>query len=209
MALNILKHMDMENIPDFIRIHKEIESMKLAFTDAQMCVTDAREMKVKTEYLLSDEYAKGRAALISDIAIEPKPCDKIKGGTVYLCTADSEGNMVTYIQTNYMGFGSGMVVPGTGISLHNRGASFSLDLNHDNCIKGGKKPYHTIIPGFLMKDGKPVGPFGIMGGFMQPQAHLQVMLSSIMDKRNPQDALDKPRWMWTGGKTIEVELALI
>ena len=113
--------------------------------------------------------------------------------------------MVSYIQSNYMGFGSGVVIPGTGISLNNRGANFYLDPSLANCLGPGKKSYHTIIPGFLMKEGKPVGPFGIMGGFMQPQAHLQVLLSAIDQHLNPQDALDKPRWMWTGGKTIEVE----
>lgn len=162
-------------------------------------------MKVKTEELLSLEYARERRKLISDKAIMPEARQPSKGGTVYLCTTDEEGNMVSYIQSNYMGFGSGLVVPNTGISLHNRGANFNLDEDSDNCIAGGKRPYHTIIPGFLTKDGKPVGPFGIMGGFMQPQAHLQVMINTIDYNMNPQEALDRPRWQWVGGKTIEVE----
>ena len=160
---------------------------------------------VSPEQLLSAEYAAARRELIGSEALMPEYWEPVKGGTVYLCTADREGNMVSYIQSNYMGFGSGVVIPGTGISLNNRGSNFYLDASLANCLGPGKKSYHTIIPGFLMKDGKPVGPFGIMGGFMQPQAHLQVLLSAIDHHLNPQDALDKPRWMWTGGKTIEVE----
>lgn len=204
MALNILK--GLEPASDlFTETHRQIEAMKLAFTDAQRYVADPRYMAVSPEQLLGEEYAAGRRALIGSEALMPEYWEPVKGGTVYLCTADSEGNMVSYIQSNYMGFGSGVVIPGTGISLNNRGANFYLDPSLANCLGPGKKSYHTIIPGFLMKDGKPVGPFGIMGGFMQPQAHLQVLLSAIDQHLNPQDALDKPRWMWTGGKTIEVE----
>jgi gamma-glutamyltranspeptidase/glutathione hydrolase len=97
----------------------------------------------------------------------PKTYKDVNGGTIYLATADGEGNMVSYIQSNYMGFGSGLIVPGTGIALHNRRNSFSLDPNHINFLEPEKKPYHIIIPGFLMKDNKPVGPFGVMGAFMQ------------------------------------------
>ena len=204
MALNILRGMEESHDP-FIRTHNQIEAMKLAFTDTQKYVADPRFMQVTPEELLSEEYAAARRALIGREALMPQPWTSVKGGTVYLCTADGEGNMVSYIQSNYMGFGSGVIVPGTGVSLNNRGANFYLDPNAANCVGPGKKSYHTIIPGFLMKDGAPVGPFGIMGGFMQPQAHLQVLLSAIDGHLNPQDALDKPRWMWTGGKTIEVE----
>lgn len=204
MALNILRGMEETGDP-FEETHRQIEAMKLAFTDTQKYVADPRYMEITPEQLLSEGYAAARRALIGREALMPQPWTPVKGGTVYLCTADAEGNMVSYIQSNYMGFGSGVVVPGTGVSLNNRGANFYLDPAAANCIGPGKKSYHTIIPGFLMKDGKAVGPFGIMGGFMQPQAHLQVLLSAIDHHLNPQDALDKPRWMWTGGKTIEVE----
>lgn len=131
-----------------------------------------------------------------------------KGGTVYLAAADGEGNMVSFIQSNYMGFGSGIVVPGTGIAMQNRGHNFSLDPSHDNALKPGKKTYHTIIPGFLTKGDQAVGPFGVMGGFMQPQGHVQVVMNTVDFNLNPQAALDAPRWMWAEGKKVHVERAL-
>ena len=113
--------------------------------------------------------------------------------------------MVSYIQSNYMGFGSGVVVPGTGISFQDRGASFSLNDEDENCLGPGKKVFHTIIPAFLTKDGEAVGPFGVMGGPMQPQGHVQVVMNTVDFLMNPQEALDAPRWQWTGGKKIQVE----
>ena len=113
--------------------------------------------------------------------------------------------MVSYIQSNYMGFGSGIVVEGTGISLQNRGADFSLDPRAANCLRPGKRSYHTIIPGFLMKDDLPVGPFGVMGGYMQPQGHVQVMMNYIDFGLDPQQALDAPRWQWLREGSVAVE----
>lgn len=205
MALNILKGLDLKDRDSFESTHYQIEATKLAFIDTRKYLADQRYMKVTVEELLSEEYAASRRKLITDKAIDPKPSELPRGGTVYMCSADGEGNMVSYIQSNYMGFGSGVVIPGTGISLHNRGANFNLDENSANCLMGGKKPYHTIIPGFLTKDNKAVGAFGVMGGFLQPQAHLQVLINTIVYGMNPQETLDRPRWQWTGGKTIEVE----
>ena len=162
-------------------------------------------MKASVEYFLSEEYGKKRANEIGAEARLPRPVDLNCGGTVYLCTADSEGNMVSLIQSHFNHFGSKLSVPGTGILLNNRGKNFSLDPEHDNCLAPGKKPYHTIIPGFLLKDGEPVGPFGVMGAFMQPQGQVQVVNNLIDFGLNPQEALDAPRWQWTGGKTVEME----
>jgi gamma-glutamyltranspeptidase/glutathione hydrolase len=205
MALNIYENYDKPEALTLESYHQQIEAMKLAFVDAQHYVTDPKYMSVTSEQLLSKKYAKERFDLIHDKALTPEAGDPSQAGTIYLCTADEEGNMVSFIQSNYMGFGSGLVVPNTGIALHNRGNNFSLDPTLDNYIAPGKKPYHTIIPAFLGKDGKPVGPFGVMGGFMQPQGHFQVVVNSIDLHMNPQQALDAPRWQWVGGKKIEVE----
>lgn len=185
--------------------HEQIEAMKVAFVDGKAFITEQKDMPVDVDYLLSDEYAELKAALIGDEAGDPVAMELPRGGTVYLATADEDGNMVSYIQSNYMGFGSGIVVPGTGISLQNRGADFSLDENAPNVLKPGKRTYHTIIPGFLTKDGKAIGPFGVMGAYMQPQGHFQVVSHMVDFGLNPQAALDMPRWQWTGQRTILVE----
>ncbi len=205
MALNILKGFELKERESADTVHKQLEAMKLAFADGNRYVADPRYMKASVETLLSDEYAGQRRSLIGEEALPPKPGDPFRGGTIYLCTADGEGNMVSYIQSNYMGFGSGIVIPETGIALQNRGANFSLDETMENCLGPGKKSLHTIIPGFLMKDGRAVGPFGVMGGFMQPQGHVQVIMNTVDFQMNPQDALNAPRWQWVGGKKIQVE----
>jgi gamma-glutamyltranspeptidase / glutathione hydrolase len=205
MALNILKGFDFSAKDTVETYHKQIEAIKLAFVDGRKYITDARNMTVKVADLLSDDYATERRRLIGKEALLPEPGRPASSGTVYLATADAEGNMVSYIQSNYMGFGSGLVVPGTGISLHNRGHNFSFNPAHDNCLAPGKKPYHTIIPGFMTKDNKAVGPFGVMGGFIQPQGHLMVVMNTVDFGLNPQAALDAPRWQWTEGKNVEIE----
>ncbi|OEF99935.1 gamma-glutamyltransferase [Vulcanibacillus modesticaldus] len=205
LALNILKGFDFAIRDSVDTYHKQIEAMKLAFVDGQKYITDKAKMSVKVNDMLSDLYAKERRSLITDTAIYPEAGAPAKGGTVYLATADDEGNMVSYIQSNYMGFGSGLVVPGTGIALQNRGYDFSLDKTAANRLEPNKKSYHTIIPGFLTKGQEAVGPFGVMGGYMQPQGHLQIIMNTIDFHLNPQAALDAPRWQWTQGKKVIVE----
>lgn len=204
-ALNILKGYEFDAKEEVETYHKQIEAMKLAFTDGLKYITQPESMSVTVDDILSEEYAADRRSLIGDEALTPEPGQPQRGGTVYLSTADGEGNMVSFIQSNYMGFGSGIVIPNTGISLQNRGNNFSLDPSHDNYLEPGKKTYHTIIPGFLTKDGEAVGPFGVMGGFMQPQGHVQVVMNTVDFHLNPQASLDAPRWQWTEGKTVLVE----
>lgn len=205
MSLNLLSGFPMESRDSALSVHRMIESLKLAYEDGREYVGDPAFMKVPAESLLSEKYAAERRALIGEEAILPKPGTPEKGGTVYLCAADAEGNMVSYIQSSYCSFGSGLVVPGTGISLQNRGMNFSMNPDSGNFVGPGKRSYHTIIPAFLTKGGVPIGPFGVMGGFMQPQGHLQVVTNTVDFGLNAQQALDAPRWRWTGGKKIEVE----
>ncbi|MGF7186676.1 gamma-glutamyltranspeptidase/glutathione hydrolase [Desulfitispora alkaliphila] len=204
MALNMLKKWDFSE-SNVEMYHHQIEAMKLAFADGLNYITDREHMEVTVEALLADEYADQRRKEIGNRAVDPKYGKPPMGGTVYLATADREGNMVSFIQSNYRGFGSGIVVPGTGISLQNRGHTFSLDPAHPNCLKPGKKTYHTIIPGFLSKGNEPVGPFGVMGAFMQPQGHVQVLMNTLDLCLNPQATLDAPRWRWVEGNLVEVE----
>ena len=206
MALNLLKGLKLSDQKDCAdTYHKILESIKLAFADTRTYVADPRYMRTRVEDLLSEEYAARRRALISEQALTPEAGDPSGGGTIYLCTADPQGNMVSFIQSNYTTFGAGVAIPGTGISLQNRGANFSLDEGSDNCLAGGKRSYHTIIPGFLMRDGEAVGPFGVMGAFMQPQGHVLVVVNTVDYHMNPQEALDAPRIQWTGGKHIQLE----
>jgi gamma-glutamyltranspeptidase/glutathione hydrolase len=205
MALNMLKQFEFHSRDSVDTAHKQIEAMKLAFADGFAHVTDAPHMMASIPGMLSDAYGAERAALIGAEAHDPAPGTPPRGGTVYIAAADNEGNMVSFIQSNYMGFGSGVVVPETGIALQNRAADFSLDPEAANALVPGKKSYHTIIPGFVTKDGEAVGAFGVMGGFMQPQGHLQVVMNTIDFGLNPQAALDAPRWQWKTGRTIELE----
>ena len=205
MALNILKDMEIGAKDTGDTFHKQIEAMKLAFADGMHYIADPRYMQTRVEELLSDAYAAQRRALIGETALEPTHGKPFCGGTVYLCTADGEGNMVSFIQSNYKDFGSGIVLPGYGINLNDRGAGFSLNPELDDYLAPRKKPYHTIIPGFLTHDGEAVGPFGVMGAYMQPQGHVQVIMNTVDWLLNPQSALDAPRWQWIAGKEIWLE----
>lgn len=205
MALNILKGMEIGAKDTGDTFHKQIEAVKLAFADGIHYIADPRYMQTRVEELLSDAYAAQRRALIGETALEPTHGKPFCGGTVYLCTADGEGNMVSFIQSNYKDFGSGIVLPGYGINLNDRGAGFSLNPELDDYLAPRKKPYHTIIPGFLTHEGEAVGPFGVMGAYMQPQGHVQVIMNTVDWLLNPQTALDAPRWQWIAGKEIWLE----
>ncbi|HPE15478.1 MAG TPA: gamma-glutamyltransferase family protein [Oscillospiraceae bacterium] len=205
MALNILKEFPFPEKESVSTYHTQWEAMKIAFADAMHHVTDPRAMRIDYHDLIRPAYGALRAKEIGPTAGSPGPMDPPRSGTVYFCTADGEGNMVSFIQSNYMGFGSGIVIPGWGVSLQNRGHDFSLDETAANVLAPGKKCYHTIIPGFLTKDGEALGPFGVMGGYMQPQGHVQVVMNLLDFALGPQQALDAPRWQWIQGNTFQVE----
>jgi len=205
LALNMLDGMDVAAASRELRTHWQIEAVKLGFADAHAYVADPAVADVPLAGLLDRGYAAARRELIGESAGDPAPGNPARGGTVYLCTADADGMMVSLIQSNYMGFGSYVVAPGTGFGLQNRGAGFSLSPGHPNEAGPGKRPYHTIIPGFLTRGGQPVGPFGVMGGHMQPQGHVQLVMSTVDDGLDPQAALDAPRWYWHAGRDVYVE----
>lgn len=205
LALKLLDGFSFHHREDVETYHRQIEAIKLAFADGTQYVTDRAKMSVTVDELLSDAYAEVRRKSIGHDAVAPAPGRLPASGTVYLAAADGDGNMVSFIQSNYMGFGSGIVVPGTGIALQNRGHTFSLDKTHVNVLEPGKRTYHTIIPGFLTGNGRPIGPFGVMGGYMQPQGHVQVVSNLIDFGQNPQSALDAPRWQWLEGNRVSLE----
>lgn len=206
MGLNILEGFDLSPYPreSVESYHLQIEAMKLALADVYRYVSDPRFLDCPVERLLDEAYAAERRCLIGERAIALPQPGLPKGGTVYLATADEE-YMVSFIQSNYTGFGSGLVPPRTGISLQNRGFGFSLEAGHPNQVAPGKRPFHTIIPGFLTQDGQPIGPFGLMGGSMQAQGHLQVVVNLADYGLNPQAALDAPRWRIVGENTVLLE----
>ena len=202
IALGILAHFDVGALPvdGVASQHLQIEAMKLAFADVYKYVSEPATMRLKPAQMLDPAYLASRAKLI-----DPKraqnfgPGHQPKGGTIYLTAADESGMMVSFIQSNYMGFGSGIVVPGYGVSLQNRGHGFTLDPGSDNLVGPGKRPFHTIIPAFLMKDGQPQMSFGVMGGDMQPQGHLQTLVRMLDYRQQPQAACDAPRWRYSAG----------
>jgi gamma-glutamyltranspeptidase/glutathione hydrolase len=209
IALGILENFDVRSHPvdGPDSLHLQIEALKLAFGDARRYVADIDHMtEVKPPQLLDKDYLKSRAKLIDmsraqDFGHGTPP----KGGTVYLTAADASGMMVSYIQSNYMGFGSGVVVPGTGISLQNRGAGFSLEAGHANQVGPRKRPFQTIIPGFLTRNGQPVMSFGVMGGNMQPQGHIQMIIRLVDYSQNPQACSDAPRWIVNNDFSVSLE----
>ena len=207
LMLGILEHHPIADHPvdSADCLHVQIEAMKLALADVHRYVADPACLDVRTSALLDPAYLADRAALITMEAGEPSYGVPAHGGTVYLATADAAGMMVSFIQSNYRGFGSGVVVPGTGISLQNRGAGFTLEPGHPNEVGGGKRPFHTIMPGFLMEGGAPLLSFGVMGTAMQAQGHAQMVVRLRDYGQNPQAAADAPRWRIMGGHEVAVE----
>lgn len=212
MALGILRHVGVgEHEPDSPEaLHLQIEAMKLAFRDVDAYVGDLEAMtEVGVEHLLDDAYLASRAALIDRTRAQDfRSGAPREGGTVYLTAADESGMMISFIQSNYAGFGSGVVVPGTGISLQNRGLGFTTKAGHPNQVGPRKRPFHTIIPGFLMKGSEPLMSFGVMGGPMQAQGHLQMTLRTQVWEQDPQVAADAPRWRVISGLKVAVEVAM-
>ncbi len=211
IALGILRHHDLASLPvdGVASQHLQIEAMKLAFADVYRYVAEPASMEVTAGQLLDDDYLAARAKLIDpQRAQEFGAGSPAKGGTIYLTAADERGMMVSFIQSNYMGFGSGVVVPGWGVSLQNRGHGFSLDAASPNVVAPGKRPFHTIIPAFLTKDGRPQMSFGVMGANMQPQGHVQTLVRMLDHRHSPQAACDAPRWRYNAGLSINVEAAM-
>jgi len=208
MALGILEHFDLASMgPDSVTaVHLQAEAMKLAFADTYRYVSDPESMELPVSALHDPDYLRERASMIdlkrAQIYAHGQPS---QSETIYLTTADASGMMVSYIQSNYMGFGSGVVVPGTGISLQNRGFGFSLSADHPNCVAGGKRPFHTIIPGFATQGADPFMSFGVMGADMQAQGHVQMMVRTADFMQNPQAAADAPRWKVLPDDTLLIE----
>lgn len=208
MAVGILEHFDLKGLglDTVASQHLQIEAMKLAFADLYRYVADARSMTVAAEQLLDPSYLASRAALIDPArATNFGPGVPDAGGTIYLSAADESGMMISFIQSNYMGFGSGLVMPDSGVSLQNRGVGFSMDTASPNVVAGRKRPFHTIIPAFLSRNGNPVMSFGVMGGDMQPQGHLQTLVRMLDYDQQPQAACCAPRWKVNRDFTLDIE----
>ncbi|RZJ13812.1 MAG: gamma-glutamyltransferase family protein [Acidovorax sp.] len=214
IALGILDQFDVASLPvdSAASQHLQIEAMKLAFADVYRYVAEPSSMEVTPAQMLDDAYLASRAKLIDmSKAQDFGAGNPVKGGTIYLTAADENGMMVSFIQSNYMGFGSGCVEPTFGISLQNRGQAFSTDprgANRANLVAPGKRPFHTIIPAFLTQNGQPVMSYGVMGANMQPQGHMQTLVRMLDYGQNPQAACDAPRWRFNEGLSINVEAAM-
>lgn len=212
IALKIAAGWDLAGMPwdSPEKLHLMVEAMRLAFADARQYIADPAISSVPVSGLLDDAYIAQRRELVRpERAMQPPSygMPPQSSDTIYLCVVDGDGNACSFINSLYMGFGSGIVAQGTGVFLQNRGANFVLDPDHPNALQGGKRPYHTIIPGMAIKDGELWAAFGVMGGFMQPQGHFQVINAMIDDDLNPQESLDRPRWCLTDG-TGDSTLAL-
>jgi gamma-glutamyltranspeptidase / glutathione hydrolase len=209
LALNLVSGYDLAALPydSADRLHLQMEAIKLAFADAEAFIADPRQAQIPVTELLSDSYTRRRRALIKlDEALAPRAGNPSRhGDTVYLTVADGEGNMVSWIQSLCTGFGSGLTAGNTGVQLQNRGANFNLEPGHPNEAGPGKRPYNTIIPGFISRHGQAWASFGVMGGFMQPQGHLQVGSNLVDYAMDPQTALDAPRFNWLAGKQFALE----
>jgi len=211
LALAILERHELERFgpDDADAIHLQIEAMKLAFASCERYLADPVSMSVSAEALLEPRRVQALAERIElRRAREPERFPAADHGTVYVATGDREGRMVSLIQSNYLGFGSGVVVPGTGIAMHNRGLGFRLEPQHPSCVAGGKRPYHTIMPGFVSRQGLPEMALGVIGGHMQPQGHVQLVIRNFLYRQNPQAAIDAPRWHVTERSEIALEPAL-
>lgn len=207
LALNILKGFDISSLAPLSakRLHLMIEAMRLAFADVRWYVSDPTFKQIPLEELLSEAYAQERRRLIDPgratlNQIYGSPT--LSSDTVYFSVVDGEGNACSFINSNYMGFGTGIVPKGYGFSLQNRGHNFNLEKGHPNALAPGKRPYHTIIPAMATwaESGKLWASFGVMGGFMQPQGHLQVVVGLVEDNLDPQAVLDQPRFCITDGR---------
>ena len=207
LALNILEGYELSRFPrDSVEsFHVQLEAMKLAFADVHHYVADPQHEHVPVEELLSKAYAAKRRALIGEQALLAEVGDPLGNDTTYLCAADADGMMVSYIQSTFHSFGAHIVVPGTGFPLQNRGHGFSLADGHANRLAPGKRPFHTLIPGFLTHQGQAIGPFGVMGGHMQPQGHVQMMVNTLDYAMDPQSSLGAPRWWWGQERSIKLE----
>ncbi|MDL1900852.1 gamma-glutamyltransferase family protein [Anaerolineae bacterium CFX9] len=213
IALNVLSEDDLAALPWHApdRLHLMVEAMRIGFAEAGFHVADPASYTPPIDYLLSADYARQRRAQISAGHAHPgfsHSLPPIGADTVYLCTADAEGSACSFINSLYMGFGSAIVAQGTGVFLQNRGANFVLEAGHPNEFAPGKRPYHTIIPALATEGDALWGVFGVMGGFMQPQGHVQVISAMLDDQLNPQEALNRPRWcleLGDGGYTLALE----
>ncbi len=195
IALGMLAQRERTPLDSAQGAHLEIEAMKIAIRAAFDHFADPQAMRVSVAELLDeDALARAAAGITARASTLPPAALPTSRDTVYLTTADAAGMMVSFIQSNYYGFGSGVVIPGTGIAMQNRGAGFVLDPSHPNCVAPGRRPYHTIIPGFVTGGGEPLASFGVMGGHMQHQGHVQVVRRLFDHGQNPQATSDAPRW---------------